>query len=159
MLIRRSCLEEINGLLGLRLHTIGVCGDVSYSQRIAQRGWDTIWWPEAPVYHHPKLSFKGVVRQFQDYSRSLAYMHLEKEFKDYYKWHGKIMGIFARLSSPLISVYLAIRFRNPAHLIVYPIPRYAAAISYIEGWIQAKRPTQAIYTEPGVFPVTLKRSS
>ncbi len=152
MLARRSCLEATNGLQGLSLATLAVCGDICFSERIAGRGWQTIWWLDAPVYHHPQHTFRRLIKQFYDYGKSLAYMHLEKEFRDSYPWHSKLLSIMARLASPVISISLAIRFRNPLHIIVYPIPRYAGAIGYIVGWIGAKKSSQPMYSEPGIPP-------
>jgi glycosyltransferase involved in cell wall biosynthesis len=139
VVVRRTCLEAVNGFQGLRLETLKICGDISVSQRVANKGWKTIWWYDAPVYHHPRATFKGYMKQMYSYGKSIAYMHLESEFIKSYPWYNKVMSIMARLASPVIGVYLAIRFRNPLHLIVYPLIRYTVATGYIVGWIGAKK--------------------
>ena len=137
MIVRRICLEAVDGFQGLSLGTLRCCGDVSVSQRVANRGWKTIWWMDAPVYHHPRATFSGWMKQFYGYGKSLAHMHLEREFRESYPWYHKAISIVARLASPAVAIYLAVRFRNPLHIITYPPPRYAWAIGYIVGWIGA----------------------
>lgn len=138
MVVRRTCLEAVNGFQGLSLGTLKCCGDISVSQRVANKGWKTIWWYDAPLYHHPRATFKGLIKQMYGYGISIAYMHLESEFRKGYPWYYKVISIMARLTSPAIGIYLAIRFRNPLHLVVYPLSRYAVATGYIVGWISAK---------------------
>jgi glycosyltransferase involved in cell wall biosynthesis len=139
MIVRRPCLEAVNGFRGLSLETLRCCGDISVSQRIANKGWKTIYWTDAPVYHHPRATFKGYIKQMYGYGKSIAYMHLEREFRGGFPWYNKVPSMMARLASPAIGIYLTIRFRNPLHLIVYPLPRYAVVAGYIVGWIGAKK--------------------
>ena len=142
MVVRRTCLEAVNGFQGLSLETLKCSGDISVSQRVANKGWKTTWWYDAPLYHHPRATFKAFIKQMYGYGVSIAYMHLESEFRKNYPWYNKVISIMARLASPVIGVYLAIRFRNPLHLIIYPIPRYAVAAGYIIGWIRAKKSSE-----------------
>jgi glycosyltransferase involved in cell wall biosynthesis len=139
MIVRRTCLEEVNGFRGLSPGTLKCCGDISVSQRIAGKGWKTIWWHDAPVYHHPRSTFKALIKQSYGYGKSMACMHMENEFRQGYPWYNKIISILARLASPVIGIHLAIRFHNPLHLIAYPLPRYAWVAGYIAGWAGAKR--------------------
>lgn len=143
MVVRRGCLEAVNGLQGLSPGTLGregAClGDICLSQRIAGKGWKTIWWHDAPVYHHPRATLRGLLKQYHGYGKTMAYMHLEDEFRKSYPWYGKVISIVARLASPVLGITLAIRYRNPLQLIVYPLPRYAVAAGYVVGWIHAKR--------------------
>lgn len=139
VMVRRACLEEIDGHHGIDEEVIKWCSDISYSQRIANRGWITKWWTEAPIYHHPRATFKGYSKQMYAYGKSIAYMHLESEFRQSFPWYNKVFIILARLASPLIGIYLAIRFRNPLQLVIYPIPRYAVVAGYLAGWFRAKR--------------------
>jgi len=153
MITYRSCLEEVNGLLGLTLGTLEVCGDICFSQRIEKKGWKTIWWVDAPTYHHPRTDFKGINKQFYIYGKSIAFMHQEKEFKHDYPWYFKILGLLTRIASPLVGIYMAIRHRNPHQLVVYPVPRFYWAWGYIHGWIAAKKLSQPVYSEPGIYPL------
>jgi GT2 family glycosyltransferase len=144
MIVRRTCLETVNGFQGLSSAALGVgtggcVGDISVSQRIANRGWRTIWWGDAPIYHHPRTTFKGLAKQFYGYGKAEAYMQMEREFASNYRWHQKVTGIIARLGSPAVGLMLAIRFRNPLHLIAYPLPRYTWVMGYIAGWAVAKK--------------------
>lgn len=141
IIVRKVCLEEIDGHHGINEEVIKWCSDIAYSQRIANRGWVTKWWTEAPIYHHPRATFKGYYKQMYAYGKSIAFMHLEQEFKSQYSWYNRIFGILARLASPIIGVYLAVRYRNPEHLVLYPVPRYAVVAGYIAGWFQARKLT------------------
>lgn len=152
MVVRRACLEETNGLIGFTLGTMEACGDVCFSQRIENAGKKAVWWRDAPIYHHPKTNFKELRKQFYVYGKSMAYMHEEKEFRHIHPWYWKTAGLLARLSSPFSGVYLAIRYRNPSQLIVYPVPRFYWVWGYIQGWIEAKNPDQPVYSEPGISP-------
>lgn len=152
MITRRSCLEAINGLIGLTLGTVLACGDISFSSRVANKGWHTLWWLDAPVYHNAKPTFQGISKQFYDYGKSYAYMQLEKEFKNNYSGYGKVVSILSRLASPVIGVYMAMRFLNPMQLYVYPLPRFHWVWGYLRGWIAAKKTNQIVYSEPGILP-------
>jgi glycosyltransferase involved in cell wall biosynthesis len=139
MIVRRTCLEASHGCQGLGLGALQGCGDICWSQRIADMGWKTTWWGDAPVYHYPKDTFKRLMKQLYNYGKSEAYMQMEREFAADYQWHQKVTGIIARLGSPALGLMLAIRFRNPLQLIIYPLPRYAWVIGYIAGWAGAKK--------------------
>jgi glycosyltransferase involved in cell wall biosynthesis len=156
MVVRRACLEAIDGLNGLNAGTIGLKGtslaDICYSQRIVKKGWEAIWWTDAPILHHPRPTFKEYNRQMYGYGKAAAYMQLEPEFQKDYPWQNKVISLLARLASPFIGIYLAIRYLNPYQLIIYPVPRFYWAWGYISGWIAAKKPDQPIYSEPGTNP-------
>jgi glycosyltransferase involved in cell wall biosynthesis len=143
MVVRRICLETVDGLRGLSPGTIGlkgVClGDICLSQRIVKKGWKAIWWTDAPIYHHPRSTLKGYNKQMYGYGKAAAYMQLEPEFRDDFPWQNKVISLISRLGSPLIGLYLAVRYRNPYQLIVYPVPRFVWTLGYIRGWISAKK--------------------
>jgi glycosyltransferase involved in cell wall biosynthesis len=143
MVVRRVCLEAVNGLQGMSLGTIGMkevsLADICLSQRVVKKGWKTIWWTEAPILHHPRLTLRGYNKQMYNYGKAAAFMQLESEFRKDFPWQNKVISLLARLSAPLIGIYLAVRYRNYYHLIVYPIPRFYWSWGYIQGWIAAKR--------------------
>ncbi len=143
MVVRRICLETVDGLQGLSTGTIGlkgVClGDICLSQRIVKKGWKAIWWTDAPVFHYPRTTLKGYNKQMYGYGKAAAYMQLEPEFSEDFPWQNKVISLIARLTSPLIGIYLAIRYLNPYQLIVYPVPRFYWAWGYIRGWVAAKK--------------------
>lgn len=139
IVVRRNCLEETNGLIGFTLGTLEVCGDICLSQRIVKKGWKAIWWTDAPVFHHPRTTLKGFNKQMYGYGKAAAYMQLEPEFSEDFPWQNKVISLTTRMASPLIGIYLAIRYLNPYQLIVYPVPRFYWAWGYIRGWIAAKK--------------------
>ena len=143
MVVRRTCLEAVDGLQGLSIGTIGlkgIClGDICLSQRIVKKGWKAIWWTDAPVFHHPRTTLRGYNRQMYGYGKAAAHMQLEPEFREAFPWQNKVISLLSRLAAPLIGIYLAVRYCNPYQLIVYPVPRFFWAWGYIRGWIGAKR--------------------
>jgi glycosyltransferase involved in cell wall biosynthesis len=154
MVVRRNCLEAVDGLRGLSTGTIGLkgtcLGDICFSQRIVKKGWKAIWWTDAPVFHHPRTTLKGYNKQMYGYGKAAAYMHLEPEFREDFPWQNKVISLIARLISPLVGIDLAIRYGNPYQLIVYPLPRFYWAWGYIRGWISAKKSNQRVHSEVGV---------
>ena len=150
MVTRRTCLEAINGHVGLSDEMIRWCSDIAYSQRIANQGWKVMWWYESPIYHHPRDTINGLNKQFYVYGKSLAFFHVWKEFRKDFPLQNKIFSLAVRLGSPLIGVYLAIRYRNPYQLIVYPVPRFYWVWGYIRGWIDSKKSKQSDYLKSGI---------
>lgn len=137
MVVRRACLEAIDGHRGLSNEMIKWCSDIAYSQRIADKGWEVIRWYESPIYHYPRNTFKGLNKQFYVYGKSMAYFHMWKEFRKDYPWQTKVFSMAARLGAPFMGIYLAVRYRNPYQLIVYPVPRFYWIVGYIRGWREA----------------------
>jgi glycosyltransferase involved in cell wall biosynthesis len=150
MVVRRICLESIDGLKGLTTGSIGLrgvsLGDICLSQRIVKKGWKAIWWADAPIFHHPRTTLRGYNKQMYGYGKAAAYMQLEPEFRMDFPLRNKVITITARFFSPLIGMYLAIRYRNPYQLVVYPIPRFYWTCGYIQGWIMAKNTKPLVYS-------------
>ena len=121
--------------------------DICLSQRVVKKGWEAIWWVEAPILHCPRPTLKGYTKQMYNYGKATAFMQLEPEFRSDFPGQKKVLSLLARLGAPLIGVYLAVYYRNPYHLIVYPLPRFYWAYGYIQGWIEAKK---YVYSEPGI---------
>jgi GT2 family glycosyltransferase len=143
MVVRRTCLEAVDGLKGLSTGTIGPkgtsLGDICLSQRIVRKGWKAIWWTDSPVFHHPRTTLGGYNKQMYGYGKAAAHMQMEPEFREAFPWQKKVISLLARLAAPLIGIYLAVRYCNPYQLIVYPVPRFYWGCGYIRGWIGAKR--------------------
>jgi len=131
---RRICLEAVNGFPRHKHQE-----DLYLSQRIIAEGWKTAWWVDAPLYHYPRDTFKGLIKQ--GYKWGNDYRHselLDKTEMTSDAKPSKVTFLISRLASLIIGLMLAIRFRNPLHLIVYPLPRYAWVIGYIIGYVKTK---------------------
>ncbi|MFC1928291.1 glycosyltransferase [Chloroflexota bacterium] len=134
--VRRICLEAVNGFPHYSHNA-----DVHLSQRVVEKGWEAIWWVDPPLYHYARPTVKGLVKQHyrfgREFGQSGALDPKEKgtKFIRFYQ----MLHITSCLGSPLVGLMLAIRFRNPMHLIVYPPPRFAGAIGYVVGWVSSKK--------------------
>jgi len=58
-------------------------------------------------------------------------------------WRTRLVKVTSRLLSPPVGVMLAVRFRNPHHLVVYPAIRYAWIAGYVSAWSKRTRKNAA----------------
>jgi len=135
--VRRICLEAVDGFPHYSHNA-----DVHLSERIVEKGWKAAWWVGSPLYHYARPTIKGLVKQHYRLGKELgqgASLSSNEKGKRFTQRLHQMLRIIGCLGSPLVGLMLAIRFRNPMHLIVYPPPRYAGAIGYVVGWIGARK--------------------
>jgi cellulose synthase/poly-beta-1,6-N-acetylglucosamine synthase-like glycosyltransferase len=126
-IVRRSCLELLGG------HDVQ--GDVGICLRLQERGFTSWWWIEAPVYHRPKESLRALARQRYNWGKDGAYRPV-----------GGLRFYFILLARPIgamgLGLLLAVRFRNPLHLIVLPLAEGSHLAGYVAGcWARARGKT------------------
>ena len=63
-IIRRKCLEQTGGFSEEE-----DCADTPLSLAISEHGYDAEWWFDAPLYHRPKESVRGLFKQRLLYGR------------------------------------------------------------------------------------------
>jgi hypothetical protein len=114
--------------------------DVYLSRRVIEQGWEARWWLHAPVYHYPRATLRSLVREFRRFGFEETYRE-KRDQTNGWKWNRGSLGVIAHLGSPVIGVMLAVRFRNPLHLVVYPVARYAWVAGYIAGSHRARKHT------------------
>jgi glycosyltransferase involved in cell wall biosynthesis len=123
-LVRRKCLEALEGFDELSQYG---CEDIRLSQRITEKGWKVEWWLEAPVYHYPKGGIMSLIKQ--------RYFWGKRDGFPIWKSPGsflhKIFPILIRLGTPVIGLRLAIRYRNPLHLLLFPLAHYSWIAGYL----------------------------
>lgn len=134
-IVTRPCLEALGGF-GMHDSTGGA--DIFLSRRAIQQGWDTKWWPDAPVYHYPRRTLRSIMREFRKFGLEETYRE-KRDNTSGRNWNRGLTGVVAHLGSPAIGLMLAIRYRNPLHLLVYPLPRYAWVSGYIAGRFQREK--------------------
>ena len=136
--VRCICLEEVNGFPHYS-HS----ADLYLSQRIVEKGWGSAWWTDAPLYHYPRCTIKGLMRQYyrvgMEIGQSISLRSSEERGAKFTPRFDRLLFVIGRLASPLLGVYFALHFRNPMHLVAYPLPRYAGIISYIAGWVSTRK--------------------
>ena len=133
-IVRRVCLEAVNGFPRQKHQE-----DLYLARRIITGGWKTAWWIDAPLYHYPRTTLKGLAKQGYKWGNDYRYSEL-LQFQDNNTEKGpnKISFLFSRLASPVIGVILTIKYKNLWHLISYPLPRYAWVDGYLTGFFKIK---------------------
>ena len=129
---RRKCLEAAGGFkLWLHLYEASprlmYPGDSLLSRRIVEMGWKAAWWTEAPLRHHPPASFKKFMRQRYEWGKGdavvLRLTHRRRL--------NRIAPPLTRLGAPLLGAWLAMIYRNPAHLLYFPLAQFAWLAGYL----------------------------
>jgi glycosyltransferase involved in cell wall biosynthesis len=138
IVVRRICLEAVNGFRDLRPLTLRCGNDTPIYWKAANKRWGIIWWRDAPVYHHLRDTFKELIRECYSGSKAWASLHLENEFRGRYPWYNKVISIIGRAASPLTAILPAVRNRNPMYIFVYTVHQYTFIAGYIVGWLRVK---------------------
>ncbi len=117
---RRTCLEATDGF-----ERPEGSADILLSRRIIEKGWKATWWLEAPLYHHPPASVRHLIKQRLFFGKLDAVND-----RDSGAYH-KIMAVITRMGTPLLGLGLALRYRNPRHLVLFPLAHYAWIVGYL----------------------------
>ena len=112
-MVRRDCLELLNG------HD--AYGDVGIAARAVEQGWRSLWWVGAPAYHAQREGIRDLWRERWQWGQTAAFRpHKGRHY----------LSVPVSLGwSLLVGVLLAIRYRNPLHLVVHP----SAAAAQVTG--------------------------
>jgi glycosyltransferase involved in cell wall biosynthesis len=127
---RRRCLEEVGGFGS------PVSGDIFLSRKLAENGWRSTYWLDAPFYHYPVPSVRLLVRQRVRWGKADAVIH-----REYLNTLRRLGLLLSRLATPVLGVWLALRYRNPFHLFLFPLAHYAWIYGYLISWV---RPGEAV---------------
>jgi ubiquinone/menaquinone biosynthesis C-methylase UbiE/GT2 family glycosyltransferase len=123
-MVRRTCLEALNGF-----ECPEGSADLMLSRRIIEEGWKSGWLVDAPFYHYPVRSVKKLFKQRYHWGQTDALTQRRSR-----KTCQKIALSVGRLGTPVIGVWLAIRFKNPLHLFLFPLTHFAWLIGYLTAW-------------------------
>jgi len=121
---RRTCVQAIGG------HDI--LGDVGLCLHIMEKGWDSHWWTESPVYHMTVQNLKELWRQRYAWG-------LDGAFRPDGRWRKTPFLLLRVAGAAGLGVFLSARFRNPRHLLVLPISELGHLYGYIAGKIARAR--------------------
>ena len=117
-IVRRSCLELLGG------HDIQ--GDVGISLRLQEKGFKSLWWVEAPIYHLPRETLLALAKQRYMWGMDGAFR--PKSEPSFY------FVLFLRpILSVILGLYLTIKFHNCLHLAVLPVAEFSLLVGYIIG--------------------------
>lgn len=137
-IVRRNSLETVGGFrprqkgrpLPWRIQE-----DYLLSHRIVDRGQTATWWLGAPVYHYPRLTFSRLQKQHFRIGIGNAFTE-----KYYYKASRLIMTpIKYLLGAPVFGLICAFRFKNPLHLLLFPLTKYTQLLGYLYGLVIYKK--------------------
>lgn len=118
---RRACLEATNGF-----ECLHGAADILLSRRIIEKGWRATWWLEAPLYHHPPPSSRRLTAQRRFWGEVDAVAQRKS-----LGGLRKAVLLATRLAAPALGVRLALRYRNPRHLALFPLAQYAWTLGYL----------------------------
>lgn len=138
-IVRRSCIEAVDGYRGLSWNT---AVDISLSRRVMNRGWKAYWWLDSPVYHHSRATFKSLLRGSFRYGITLATLQREEEFKE--SAFHKVLYVMANLGILIEGLVMAVRWRNPIHIVLYPLARYVFLLKYLATLASKPKPEERI---------------
>jgi len=126
-IIRRKCLEQVGGFSEEE-----DCADTPLSLTLSEHKYAAKWWFDAPLYHRPKESVKGLIRQRLLYGRGDGY-HVAKAPGS---WHDKVLPVLIRIGTPIIGARLALRYRNLRQLYLFPLAHFAWSVGYVQGAVK-----------------------
>jgi cellulose synthase/poly-beta-1,6-N-acetylglucosamine synthase-like glycosyltransferase len=133
LVARREALLAVDGFTRT---DVPCAADMQLSRKIINAGFIAGWWPEAPLYHYPRATLKGLMKEYHGLAgEEIVRERMEGLDKKGYS-RTRLVKVGSRLLSPPIGVMLAVRFKNPHHLIVYPAIRYAWAKGYLSAWFK-----------------------
>jgi len=122
VIIRRECLEAVGGFDDRFRFAEFI--DLTY--RIWRKGWKVLAWNDAPLYHIPQLSLPELMRDFYKYGMFNRLFHLK-----FPELSQPIESFFKDLiSSFIVGGKYAKQYRNPLHLLVFPLARLAWRVGY-----------------------------
>jgi GT2 family glycosyltransferase len=141
--VRRKCLEAVDGFRRGR-HLEG--GDTGLSLRIMSAGWRSILWLDAPVYHHPPSTLRSLMRQRYRYGWEGVILAWQ-----YHRGMRILKTVLAHLVAPALGPLLALRFKNPFHILLFPLANYVLIVGYLVGLLK-RRSTLPLLIIPGAAP-------
>ena len=139
-MVRRTALESVDGFRPLqngnplprRLQE-----DYLLSRRIAATGQKATWWLGAPVYHYPRFTLAGLERQHFRLGKGNAFT------ERYYDRSNQFFKTLAKglFGAPVVGLLCSIRFKNPWHVLLFPLTKYAQLVGYLYGMFAYEKST------------------
>lgn len=126
--IRRKCLEEINGFD--EKHKSGG-EEINLSKKLVDLGWKLTWWLDAPVYHHPRDSIRALIQERCEWGKGDYLFIIQSNENRITKAINLSLALISRIGSPVLGLWLAIKFKNPLHIMLFTLANY----SWLKGFI------------------------
>ena len=130
--VRRSALEAVGGFRPAqdgRPLPRRIQEDYLLSRRIIGAGQKAVWWLGAPVYHYPRFTFKSLEIQYFRLGKGNAFTE-----RYYYQTSPLVITLPKYLlGAPVVGLMCTVRFKNPWHLLLFPLAKYAQLAGYLYG--------------------------
>ena len=130
--VRRQCLEQVNGFsnwtfLYDKYPRLLYPGDIFLSQDVIDAGWMSRWWVDAPVFHHPPEKTRELLRQRIGWGQGDREL-LRVMDAPIYK---RLFPLIVRLGAPIWGAWFAFIYRNPVHIVLFPLAHFSWIIGFI----------------------------
>jgi glycosyltransferase involved in cell wall biosynthesis len=131
-MVRRECLEKSGGFrewldLYDLVPRLQYPGDVYLSRSVTANGWESRWWLNAPACHHPPTSLKRLLKQRFEWGKGDGILLRLSQSNPF----GFLVPVILLLGTPVVCIELAIRYRNPRQLVLFPLAHLCWSIGYI----------------------------
>lgn len=131
LMFRKKQIEEVSGF-DEKIRYGNDDYDVSY--RIYKNGWKFVVLKEMLCYHHPRHTLNELIKEYSEWA--VGTVIFLKKFPKFYK-ENNISLITSKIFSPIQGVMLSIKYKNPMHLILYPLTRWIWLVSYFKYFIKS----------------------
>ena len=138
--VRRKALESVDGFRGVSLKL--PC-DAITAYQVASGGWKWHIWTDAPLNHYARSTTNELVDEYYRFGRETAYFWGNREINPANPLLRRVSFSLACLASPLLGMLMALRFRNPRHLVYFPLTRFVALGGFFKA-LFTKRTEQTI---------------
>ncbi len=132
-IFRKKALEDVGGF-----HTAHIYGsdDLCLSYRILRRGYKLVWLRDVKFFHFPRGSIKEYFKEQFGWGVGSSIFVRELGSKE-----RKLFGrrSYYKFIFPLVSIYLALKYRNPFHFIVFNIGQLGWFMGFLVGWLKIRR--------------------
>lgn len=131
LMFRKKQMEEVN-CFDEKIGYGNDDYDVSY--RIYKNGWKFVVLKEMLCYHHPRHTLNELIKEYSGWAGGTVIFL--KKFPKFYEENG-ISLIIPKIFSPIQGIILTLKYKNPMHLILYPLTKWIWLISYFKSLMKS----------------------
>lgn len=99
--------------------------EISLSKKLIEDGWKATWWLDAPVFHFPRDTITNLIKERFEWGKGDCLFIIKSKDSIINKICNLSIAIISRIGSPVFAIWLAIKFKNPLHIIVFSMAQYS----------------------------------